>query len=46
LTHLYALGLAAQHCTTSALDGGSTALAGLTQVHRQLTQTQVVNAVH
>jgi 2-dehydro-3-deoxygalactonokinase len=46
LTRLYALGLAAQHCTTSALEGSSAALAGLTQVHRQLTHSQVVNAVH
>jgi 2-dehydro-3-deoxygalactonokinase len=46
LTQLYALGLAAQHCTTSALEGVSAALAGLTQVHRQLTHSQVVNAVH
>jgi 2-dehydro-3-deoxygalactonokinase len=46
LTQLYALGLAAQHCSSSALEGGAAALAGLAQVHRQLTQTQVVNAVH
>ena len=46
LTRLYALGLTAQHCTTTTLEGSSAALAGLTQVHRQLTQSQVLNAVH
>jgi 2-dehydro-3-deoxygalactonokinase len=46
LTRLYALALAAQHCATSALEGGAAALAGLAQVHRQLGRSQVVNAVH
>jgi 2-dehydro-3-deoxygalactonokinase len=46
LTGLYAQGLAARHCTTTALEGSSAALAGLAQVHRQLTQRQVLNAVH
>jgi 2-dehydro-3-deoxygalactonokinase len=46
LTQLYALGLAAQHYTATALEGTAAALAGLAQVYRQLTQRLVANAVH
>jgi 2-dehydro-3-deoxygalactonokinase len=45
LTRRYAQGLAAQRYTTTALDGTAAALAGLAQVHRQLTQRRVANAV-
>jgi 2-dehydro-3-deoxygalactonokinase len=45
LTRRYAQGLAAQRYTATALDGTAAALAGLAQVHRQLTQRRVANAV-
>ena len=46
LTQLYARGLAAQHCTATEVAGTSAALAGLAQVHRQLKERAVMNAVH
>jgi 2-dehydro-3-deoxygalactonokinase len=46
LTRWYTQALAAQHCTASAIEGTSAALAGLAQVHRQLTRRLVVNAIH
>jgi 2-dehydro-3-deoxygalactonokinase len=45
LTRRYAQGLAAQRYTATALEGTAAALAGLAQVHRQLTQRRVANAV-
>ena len=45
LTRRYAQGLAAQRYTATALDGTAAALAGLAQIHRQLTQRRVANAV-
>jgi len=46
LTQRYALGLAAQDYTATAVDGTAAALAGLAQVYGQLTQRLVMNAVH
>jgi 2-dehydro-3-deoxygalactonokinase len=46
LTQLYAEGLAAQHHTVTTLEGSAASLAGLAQVHRQLTRRLVANAVH
>ncbi len=44
LTQLYATGLASQDYTASSLDGAAASLAGLVQVHRQLTPGLVTNA--
>jgi 2-dehydro-3-deoxygalactonokinase len=44
LTQLYATGLASHDYAASRLDGAAAALAGLAQVHRQLTPRLVANA--
>jgi 2-keto-3-deoxy-galactonokinase len=44
LTQLYETGLASQDYAASSLDGAAASLAGLVQVHRQLTPGLVTNA--
>jgi 2-dehydro-3-deoxygalactonokinase len=46
LTRLYALGLASHDCSANTVDGARASLAGLTQVHRQLTGRLAANAAH
>lgn len=46
LTQLYATGLASHDYIASSLDGATASLAGLLQVHRQLTPRLVMNAAH
>jgi 2-dehydro-3-deoxygalactonokinase len=44
LTQLYAIGLATHDCVASSIEGEAASVAGLAQLHRQLTRRQVADA--
>jgi 2-dehydro-3-deoxygalactonokinase len=46
LTRLYAIGLASHDYTASRLEGVAASLAGLAQLHRQLTARRLTHAAH